>query len=114
MLRDIIGSAWSGVKSRKFRFALNLIGILIGCAAVTSLISLTQGLSNNISGQLGTLGASTITISPGGGFGGGASNPISGGSKGSNPLGGRESTGTRTLDYKAASVISKIPALKKG
>ncbi|OGD58396.1 hypothetical protein A3K78_03565 [Candidatus Bathyarchaeota archaeon RBG_13_52_12] len=112
MLRDIIGSAWSGVKSRKFRFALNLIGILIGCAAVTSLISLTQGLSNNISGQLGTLGASTITISPGGGFGGGASNPISGGSTGSNPFGGSASTGTRTLDYKVASVISKIPDVK--
>ncbi len=99
MLWDIIGSAWNGVKSRKFRFVLNLIGILIGCAAVTGLISLTQGLSNNISGQLGTLGASTITVSPGGGFGVG----------GGNPFGGGGSTGTRTLDYKVVSVLSKIP-----
>ncbi len=97
MLWDIIGSAWNGVKSRKFRFVLNLIGILIGCAAVTGLISLTQGLSNNISGQLGSLGASTITVSPGGGFGGG------------NPFGGGSSTGTRTLDYKVVSALSKIP-----
>ena len=79
MIRDIFGSAWTGVKTRKFRFALNLIGILIGCAAVTGLISLTQGLSNNISGQLGTLGASTITVTPGGAgtgiFGGGGRAP---------------------------------------
>ncbi len=111
-LFDIIDSAWSGVKSRKFRFVLNLIGILIGCAAVTGLISLTQGLSNNISGQLGTLGASTITILPGSTF----NNPISGGSAPSssvgggaatNPFGGG-STGTRTLDYKVVSTISKI------
>lgn len=73
MLLDIIGSAWRGVMSRKFRFVLNLIGILIGCAAVTGLISLTQGLNNNISGQLSTLGASTITIIAGGSFGSGSS-----------------------------------------
>jgi putative ABC transport system permease protein len=98
-LLDIIGSAWNGVKSRKFRFVLNLIGILIGCAAVTGLISLTQGLSNNISGQLSTLGASTITISSGGGSGFG----------GSNSFGGGGSTGTRTLDWKIVGVIAKIP-----
>ncbi len=94
-LGDIIGSAWNGVKSRKFRFALNLIGILIGCAAITGLISLTQGLSSNVSGQLSSLGASTITITSGG-FGGG--NPFQGGS-----------TATRVLDYKVVNQISKIP-----
>jgi putative ABC transport system permease protein len=116
MLYDIFGSAWNGVKSRKFRFALNLIGILIGCAAVTGLVSLTQGLSNNISGQLGTLGASTITILPGSSF----SNPLGGGSSSSsvggstsarNPFGSGVSTGTRTLDYKIVNIISNIPGV---
>ena len=98
MLKDIVESAWNGVKSRKLRFALNLIGILIGCAAITGLISLTQGLGNSVSGQLSFLGASTITItSGGGGFGGGGS-PFQGGS-----------TVPRVLDWKVISVISKIP-----
>ncbi len=52
-----------GLNSRKFRFALNLIDILIGCAAITGSTSLTQELSDNITGQLGGLGANTITVS---------------------------------------------------
>jgi putative ABC transport system permease protein len=96
-LGDIIGSAWNGVKSRKFRFALNLIGILIGCAAITGLISLTQGLGSNVSGQLSSLGASTITITSGGNA---FANPGAGGGDGS--------TATRVLDYKVVNQISKI------
>jgi len=57
--------AFEGVKSRKFRFALNIIGILIGCAAVTGLISMTQGLSDNVGGQLQILGPQTIIVIPG-------------------------------------------------
>jgi len=57
--------AWEGVKSRKFRFVLNLVGILIGCAAVTGLISMTQGLSDNVGGQLQILGPQTIIVIPG-------------------------------------------------
>ena len=57
--------AWEGVRSRKFRFVLNLVGILIGCAAVTGLISMTQGLSDNVGGQLQILGPQTIIVIPG-------------------------------------------------
>lgn len=96
-LGDIIGSAWNGIKSRKFRFALNLIGILIGCAAITGLISLTQGLGSNVSGQLSSLGASTITITSGG-------NAFANSGAG----GGDGSTATRVLDYKVVNQISKI------
>jgi putative ABC transport system permease protein len=67
---DIFGTAWESVRSRKFRFALNLIGILIGCAAVTGLVSITQGLSDNISGQLQIFGPQNIMVVPGGFTGG--------------------------------------------
>ena len=63
---DIVASAWDSVRSRKFRFALNLIGILIGCAAVTGLVSITQGLSDSVSGQLQIFGPQNIMIIPGG------------------------------------------------
>jgi len=62
---DITKMAWEGVKSRKFRFLLNIIGIMIGCTAVTGLMSITQGLSNNISDQLQILGPQTIIVIPG-------------------------------------------------
>jgi putative ABC transport system permease protein len=54
-----------GVRERKFRFALNLVGILIGCAAVTGLISVTQGLTDNVTGQLDVFGPTNIIIIPG-------------------------------------------------
>ena len=85
---DIVGAAWDGVKSRKFRFALNLIGILIGCAAVTGLVSITQGLSDNISGQLQIFGPQNIMVVPGG-FSGGA-------------------VSMGTLTYKDLTTVSKV------
>ena len=63
-LQDIITISFSGISDRKFRFALNLLGILIGCAAVTGLISVTQGMNTEISSQLDILGANSLTIIP--------------------------------------------------
>jgi len=62
---DIFLIAGNGLKERKFRFALNLVGILIGCMAITGLISITQGLQNNITVQLNVFGPSNIIIIPG-------------------------------------------------
>ncbi|UCD44964.1 MAG: ABC transporter permease [Candidatus Bathyarchaeota archaeon] len=62
---DIVSMAAEGVRERKFRFALNLIGILIGCTTVTGLVSLTQGLNEEVSGQLGTFGPTNMMIIPG-------------------------------------------------
>jgi putative ABC transport system permease protein len=68
---DIFLMSTQGVKERKLRFALNLVGILIGCAAVTGLISVTQGLTDNVTGQLDVFGPTNIIIIPGD-IGGGA------------------------------------------
>jgi putative ABC transport system permease protein len=62
---DIFLVATNGLNERKFRFALNLIGILIGCAAITGLISVTEGLQNSITGQLNIFGPSNLIIVPG-------------------------------------------------
>ena len=63
--RDIVLLSFESLSERKFRFALNLIGILIGCAAVTGLVSITQGLSNNINEQLEIFGPQNIMVIPG-------------------------------------------------
>ena len=63
-IQDIATTSFGGIRDRKFRFALNLLGILIGCAAVTGLISVTQGMNTQINGQLDILGANAITIIP--------------------------------------------------
>ncbi len=62
---DIFLIASNGLKERKFRFALNLVGILIGCAAITGLISMTQGLQTSVTGQLNVFGPSNLIVVPG-------------------------------------------------
>ena len=61
---DTLRYSINGISETKFRFLLNIIGIIIGCMAITGLISITQGLNVNINDQLGTLGTNTITVTP--------------------------------------------------
>ena len=62
---DIALMATEGLRMRKFRFTLNLIGILIGCTAVTGLISLTQGLNEEVGTMLDRFGPDNLMILPG-------------------------------------------------
>ncbi len=63
-LEDTILVAFQGLNERKFRLALNILGVLIGCAAVTGLISITQGLTIEVSGQLESFGPKNIMVVP--------------------------------------------------
>ena len=93
---DIALMAGEGVKDRKFRFALNLIGVLIGCAAVTGLISVTQGLNADVSAELGAIGATTISVRPGGDTEG---------------PGSRGTLGPSELNWRDLDIIKKIPGI---
>ena len=53
-----------GISERKFRFALNLVGILIGCAAVTGIISMTGGMRSSIMDDIAIFGSNTIQVFP--------------------------------------------------
>lgn len=63
-LQDIILSSFQSLDERKFRLALNVLGILIGVAAVTGLISITDGLSVEITSQLDMFGSTNIMVIP--------------------------------------------------
>ena len=53
-----------GISERKLRFTLNLIGILIGCAAVTGIISMTGGMRTSIVDDISIFGTNTIQVFP--------------------------------------------------
>ena len=53
-----------GIRQRKLRAALTILGILVGTAAVIALVSQTQGISVSIVGQIGKLGPNSIIIRP--------------------------------------------------
>jgi len=63
-LQDTFLSAIQGLSERKFRLGLNVLGILIGCAAVTGLVSITQGLSVEVTGQLDMFGPNNVMVIP--------------------------------------------------
>ena len=62
MLKDLFFLSVNGMRKRKLRSWLTLLGIFIGIAAVVSLISLGDGLRTAITGQFGALSADTLVI----------------------------------------------------
>ncbi|MCW3990110.1 MAG: ABC transporter permease [Candidatus Bathyarchaeota archaeon] len=109
-LLDVIGMSIESLSERKFRFALNLLGIMIGIAAVTGLISLTQGMNNEITSQMGILGTSTITIIPGTQVASMMESSQEGGFMG--PSGGSSMfLSTSELDWRDVDILEKMPGI---
>lgn len=61
---DISVMSAEGLRERKGRVALNVLGILIGCAAVTGLISLADGMNLQVKDQLSVIGTNTLFVVP--------------------------------------------------
>jgi putative ABC transport system permease protein len=106
-LNDIIKLSMNSLSNRGLRSWLTILGIVIGVAAVVSIISIGTGTQRAISSQLGGLGADIITISSGferafgGGFGG--------------PEGERRqatTTNPQNLTTKDALVIKSVPGVQ--
>jgi len=94
----------------KLRSWLTIIGIIVGIAAVVSIISMSLGAEQQLEERLGSLGADILTISPGmqrafgGGFGGGPEGP-----SGTSPS---STSTTKNLTAKDIIVLKSIPNVK--
>lgn len=62
--------SFKAIFANKGRSFLTILGIVIGIGSVIALMSLGNGVKANISGQIATLGTTTLTIMPGEGFAG--------------------------------------------
>jgi putative ABC transport system permease protein len=58
-----LGIAVRGVAQNRMRALLSILGVMIGVATLTALLSITQGLSASFAKQLANMGASTLYIS---------------------------------------------------
>ncbi|MFC2012922.1 ABC transporter permease [Chloroflexota bacterium] len=58
-------SAWVGVITHKLRSSLTILGILIGVAAVITLMSVGRGAEASILSNIESMGSDLVTISPG-------------------------------------------------
>lgn len=62
---EIFSVAFTNIRNQKLRSYLTLLGIVIGIAAIISLISIIQGLQTSISSELQGLGLNNIFVEPG-------------------------------------------------
>jgi putative ABC transport system permease protein len=62
---DPFATAWVGVVTHKLRSFLTILGIVIGVAAVISLMSIGKGATADILSRIEGIGSDLITISPG-------------------------------------------------
>ncbi len=60
-----IGISYRAIRSNKVRAFLTTLGVIVGVAAVISLVSITGGAKNMIEGQLASLGANSLLIKSG-------------------------------------------------
>jgi len=67
MLKDYFKLSINNLVHRKVRSWLTIIGILIGIAAVTALISISSGMNQAIENEFNKVGSDKITITPGAG-----------------------------------------------
>ena len=94
MWDDYLNLALEGIRNRKLRTGLTMLGVFIGIMSVVTLISLGQGLQQYIDLEFSKVGGDRIMITPGGG---GFSSGAPGGSLSS-----------ATLDKSDLDVVKKV------
>ncbi|NLC66961.1 MAG: FtsX-like permease family protein [Clostridium sp.] len=62
MIRDSLKMSWDNIKSNKVRSFLTILGIVIGVASIISLITIVEGATEEVTSQVSSLGADTITV----------------------------------------------------
>lgn len=105
-LKDSFRLSLNNIIHRKLRAWLTLLGIIIGVAAVVSIISIGEGAQASVTENLGGFGADVLTISPGGGGTSGFGGRFRGGPPGSGGFGGSSpSLSTETPELGNLDVI---------
>jgi len=64
MIEDYFMFSWKNMKHRQLRSWLTIIGVVIGIAAIVSLISLGQGFEDAVVEQFNVLGSNRIRVVP--------------------------------------------------
>ena len=57
-------SGWQAIVANRLRSSLTMLGIMIGVAAVITLVAFGQGASNSVSASIQSLGTNLLTVFP--------------------------------------------------
>ncbi len=68
---EILRVAFDAVRANKLRSLLTMLGVVIGIAAVITMVALGEGAQRSVEERLSTMGANLLTVRPGQSFFGG-------------------------------------------
>ena len=113
--KDIFTLALTNIRHRHLRSWLTILGIVIGVASIISLISVSLGVSAQISQRMNTLGSDIITISPGGQqasrSGGGFALAEDGGGGGGSPSRDFFGSASNQITFREADELRTLPGV---
>ena len=66
---NFLGTVWVGLSTHKLRSFLTILGVVIGVAAVISLMAIGRGATSDILSRIESMGSDLITIRPGASMG---------------------------------------------
>ncbi len=76
---EILKIAWRSIRANMLRSILTALGVIIGVAAVVALVSVGNGVRQNVTNRFSSFGTNLLTISSGQGGGGGPPGLVRGG-----------------------------------
>ncbi len=65
LMAETVGVALSAIRANKMRSFLTMLGVIIGIAAVITMVALGEGAQRQVEGQLASLGSNVLTVRPG-------------------------------------------------
>jgi putative ABC transport system permease protein len=71
LILEILWVAMDAIVANKLRSLLTMLGVVIGIAAVITMVALGEGAQRSVEARLKTLGANVLTVRPGQSFAGG-------------------------------------------
>ena len=75
-LAEIIAVAFQSVRANKLRSLLTMLGIVIGVAAVITMVALGSGAQKAVEDRINALGANLLSVFPGQMFNGGRASDV--------------------------------------
>jgi len=72
LLGETVRVAFGSIRANKLRAALTMLGVIIGVAAVITVVAMGTGAQKAVQDRINSLGANLVTVNPGQGFSMGA------------------------------------------
>jgi putative ABC transport system permease protein len=104
LIGETVNVAFGAIRANKLRSFLTMLGIIIGIAAVITMVALGEGAQRTVEARLSTLGTNVLTIRPGAQFFGGVD-------RGENRM--LPSDAQALMDAGSSSILAASPEMQR-